>query len=125
MAPRTTATFAKRQKECTRQEKQQAKQQSELQRGQERRETPPGSESDEFGSNTEIASQSELLFDSTKATAEAAPTEGAIPMKKLHVGNLSFDSTEKELRHLFEHHDAVESVKLAADAQRRPRLRRY
>lgn len=75
LAPRTSATFAKRQKERTRQEKQLAKQQRKLQRRQQKRETPAGSESDEFGSNTEIGSQSEPLPDSTMATAEAAPTE--------------------------------------------------
>jgi len=36
-------------------------------------------------------------------------------MKKLYVGNLSFDATEDELRHLFEPHGAVESAKLATD----------
>ena len=36
-------------------------------------------------------------------------------MKKLYVGNLSFDATEEELRHLFEPHGAVESAKLATD----------
>ena len=36
-------------------------------------------------------------------------------MKKLYVGNLSFDATEEELRHLFESHGAVEGAKLATD----------
>jgi RNA recognition motif-containing protein len=36
-------------------------------------------------------------------------------MKKLYVGNLSFDATEEELRHLFEPHGAVESATLATD----------
>lgn len=36
-------------------------------------------------------------------------------MKKLYVGNLSFDATEDELRQLFEPHGAVESAKLATD----------
>jgi len=36
-------------------------------------------------------------------------------MKKLYVGNLSFDATEDELRQLFESHGAVESAKVATD----------
>jgi cold-inducible RNA-binding protein len=36
-------------------------------------------------------------------------------MKKLYVGNLSFDATEEELRHLFEPHGAVESARVVAD----------
>ncbi len=36
-------------------------------------------------------------------------------MKKLYVGNLSFDATEDELRQLFEPHGAVESAKVATD----------
>jgi len=36
-------------------------------------------------------------------------------MKKLYVGNLSFDATEDELRRLFEPHGAVESAQLATD----------
>lgn len=36
-------------------------------------------------------------------------------MKKLYVGNLSFDATEDELRRLFEPHGNVESAKLATD----------
>ncbi|MFP5230076.1 MAG: hypothetical protein ACLGXA_20860 [Acidobacteriota bacterium] len=61
MAPRTSATFAKRQKEQARQEKQQAKQQRRLQRKLEKRESPSGEESGEFGSNAELASPSEPL----------------------------------------------------------------
>jgi hypothetical protein len=75
LAPRTSATFAKRQKERARQEKQQAKMERKLQRKLEKRESPPGSESGEFGSNTEIASHSEPLSDTTMAAAETAPTE--------------------------------------------------
>lgn len=75
MAARTSATFAKRQKERARQEKQQEKQQRKLQRRLEKRESPPGSESGELGSNTETASHSEPLPDTTPAAAEAAPTE--------------------------------------------------
>lgn len=74
MAPRTSTTFAKRQKERARQEKQQAKQQRKLQRRLEKRESPPGSESGEFGSNTEIVSHSEPL-DSTMAATDTAPSE--------------------------------------------------
>ncbi len=36
-------------------------------------------------------------------------------MKKIYVGNLSFDASEDELRRLFEAHGAVESAKLATD----------
>lgn len=36
-------------------------------------------------------------------------------MKKLYVGNLSFDATEDELRRLFEQHGAVQSASLATD----------
>ena len=36
-------------------------------------------------------------------------------MKKLYVGNLSFDATDDELRHLFETHGAVESATVATD----------
>ncbi len=36
-------------------------------------------------------------------------------MKKLYVGNLSFDSTDEELRQLFEPHGTVESAKVATD----------
>jgi hypothetical protein len=72
LAPRSSATFAKRQKERARQEKQQAKQQRKLQRKLEKRESPPGSESGEFGSNPEIASESEPLSDTTMAATETA-----------------------------------------------------
>lgn len=40
-------------------------------------------------------------------------------MKKLYVGNLSFDATEDELRRLFEPHGAVESATLATDRDTR------
>jgi RNA recognition motif-containing protein len=36
-------------------------------------------------------------------------------MKKLYVGNLSFDANESELRQWFEAHGAVESAKIATD----------
>lgn len=36
-------------------------------------------------------------------------------MKKLYVGNLSFDATDDELRQLFEPHGAVESATVATD----------
>jgi len=36
-------------------------------------------------------------------------------MKKLYVGNLSFDATDEELRQLFETHGGVESAKVATD----------
>lgn len=79
MAPRTSATFAKRQKERARQEKQQAKQQRKLERRLEKRESPPGSESGESGSNAEAASGSEPLSDTTTAVTETAPTERDLP----------------------------------------------
>ena len=75
MAQRSSATFAKRQKERARQEKQQEKQQRKLQRKLEKRESPPGSESGEFGSNAEIPSHSEPTSDTTIAAAEAAATQ--------------------------------------------------
>lgn len=75
MAPRTSATFAKRQKERARQEKQQAKMERKLQRKLEKRETPPGSESGDPGSNMDIASHSEPQSDTTMAAAETAATE--------------------------------------------------
>lgn len=36
-------------------------------------------------------------------------------MKKLYVGNLSFEATDSNLRQLFESHGAVESAKVATD----------
>lgn len=36
-------------------------------------------------------------------------------MKKLYVGNLSFEVTDDELRQMFETHGAVESAKIATD----------
>jgi len=36
-------------------------------------------------------------------------------MKKLYVGNLSFDASEDDLRQLFEPHGTVESAKVATD----------
>jgi RNA recognition motif-containing protein len=38
-------------------------------------------------------------------------------LKKLYVGNLSFDSTEDEIRALFEQHGTVESVNLITDRE--------
>lgn len=70
MAPRNTATFAKRQKEQARLEKQQAKQQRKLQRKLEKREAPSGSESGESGSNSEIASSAELPSDDVATGTE-------------------------------------------------------
>ena len=75
MAQRSSATFAKRQKERARQEKQQEKQQRKLQRKMEKRESPPGSESGEFGSKLEVPSHSEPLLDTTIAAAEAAASQ--------------------------------------------------
>lgn len=75
MAQRSSATFAKRQRERARQEKQQEKQQRKLQRKMEKRESPPGSESGEIGANAEVPSHSEPLSDTTMAAPEAAATE--------------------------------------------------
>jgi cold-inducible RNA-binding protein len=36
-------------------------------------------------------------------------------MKKLYVGNLSFEATEADLRQMFEPHGAIESAKVATD----------
>lgn len=36
-------------------------------------------------------------------------------MKKLYVGNLSFDATDSDLRQVFETHGTVESAKIATD----------
>ena len=75
MAPRSNATFAKRQKERARQEKQQDKQQRKLQRRQEKREPPQLSESGEFALNTEDLSNSEPLSDTTMDVTDTVPTE--------------------------------------------------
>ncbi len=75
MAPRTSATFAKRQKERARQEKQQAKQQRKLQRKLEKREAPPDSESGEFGSIMEVAFHAEAPSDNAATSTEAALNE--------------------------------------------------
>ena len=75
MAPRSSATFAKRQKERARQEKQQAKQERKLQRRLEKRETPPDSETGEFGANAEVEYDAETLSDTAMADTETAPTK--------------------------------------------------
>lgn len=75
MAPRSSATYAKRQKERARQEKQQEKQQRKLQRKMEKRESVPGSESGDFGSKTDVPSHSEPLSDTPMAATDTAPTE--------------------------------------------------
>lgn len=36
-------------------------------------------------------------------------------MKKLYIGNLSFDSTDSDLRQIFEPHGAIESATVATD----------
>lgn len=38
-------------------------------------------------------------------------------MKKIYIGNLSFDSTEADIRTLFEQHGAVQSVSLITDRE--------
>lgn len=74
MAPRTSATFAKRQKERARQEKQQAKQERKLQRRLEKRDGAPGP-TGEGESNAADASGIEAISDTTTAAGETAPTE--------------------------------------------------
>lgn len=75
MAARTSATFAKRQKEQARKEKQQAKQQRRLQRKLEKSGSQSVSESGEFDTNTEVASHSEPLSDTTMAAVETSTSE--------------------------------------------------
>lgn len=75
MAPRTSATFAKRQKERARQEKQEVKQQRRLQRKREKLESPQLSESGELDVNIKDPSQSAPLSGTTIADAVTAPTE--------------------------------------------------
>jgi hypothetical protein len=75
LAPRTSATFAKRQKERARQEKQQAKQERKLQRRLEKREGAPGSTIGEGEWNADDASGAEAISDTTTAAGETAPTE--------------------------------------------------
>lgn len=75
MAPRTSATFAKRQKERARQEKQQAKQERKLQRRLEKREGPSVSESGSSDPNAEAESPLEPLGKTPMAPTESNPTE--------------------------------------------------
>lgn len=75
MAPRSNATFAKRQRERARQEKRQDKLERRLRRKQERNESPELLESGEFDLNPEAPSLSEPPSDTTMADASAAPTE--------------------------------------------------
>lgn len=75
MAARTSATFAKRQKERARQERQQAKQQRRFQRKLEKSEAQYRSESAEFGANTEVVPHSEPISVTTMAAVEIAATE--------------------------------------------------
>lgn len=75
MAPRSSATFAKRQKERARQEKQQAKLQRKLQRKTEKQTSQPGSDLD---SMIEFAPPSEPITDNNPAAAETAITEREI-----------------------------------------------
>ena len=72
MAARTTATFAKRQKERARQEKQQEKMQRRLQRQQEKRESPAGVQ---FGiSDATLEDASAFEPGQPTESAETAPT---------------------------------------------------
>ena len=75
MAPRTSATFAKRQKERDRQEKQQIKQERRLQRKQEKLESSQLSESGDGDGSTEAPSGSEPISDAPMADVAIVPTE--------------------------------------------------
>ena len=75
MAPRTSATFAKRQKERARQEKQEIKLQRRLPRKQEKLEVPQLSESGESDPNNEDSSHSATLSGANMADTATAPTE--------------------------------------------------
>jgi RNA recognition motif-containing protein len=48
---------------------------------------------------------------------ESGQIEKAELNKKLYVGNLSFSTTEAELRELFEEHGAIESVNVITDRE--------
>jgi hypothetical protein len=75
LAPRTSATFAKRQKERARQEKQQVKQERRLQRKQEKLESPRLFESGEFDGSSEAPFDSAPLTDTTMVDSATAPAE--------------------------------------------------
>jgi hypothetical protein len=75
---RTTATFAKRQKERARQEKQQAKMQRRLQRKLEKRDPLPASESGDSDATAELAPHSETLSGLKFAASEAPISEKEI-----------------------------------------------
>lgn len=78
MASRSRATFAKRQKESARQEKQQLKHQRKLNRKLEKRESPQVEESDAFASLPDFAPQSGELSGITITPAGTAPIEREI-----------------------------------------------
>jgi hypothetical protein len=75
---RTSATFAKRQKEQARREKQQAKFQRKQQRKLEKRDPLPDSESGSPGSTTDTDSSFEPLSATNLAAAGTATTEKEI-----------------------------------------------
>lgn len=75
MAPRTSATFAKRQKDRARQEKQEIKQQRRLQRKQEKLNALQLSKSGEPDPNNEDPSHSATLSGTCMADTATAPTE--------------------------------------------------
>ena len=75
MAARTTATFAKRQKERARQEKQQEKMQRRLQRQQEKRESPSGVQFGTSDATLEDGSAWEPGLTTDSAETETTATE--------------------------------------------------
>ncbi|MFZ0273885.1 MAG: hypothetical protein WB524_14655 [Acidobacteriaceae bacterium] len=78
MAARTSATFAKRQKERARQEKQQAKLQRKLERRNQKSEPDAGPEADSFGAETEVPQPSEAFSTEGTVAPEAAITQKEI-----------------------------------------------
>jgi hypothetical protein len=78
LAARTSATFAKRQKERARQEKQQAKMQRKLERRNQKAEPDAGPDGGAFGAETEMPPQSEALSTDGTAAPEAAITQKEI-----------------------------------------------
>ncbi len=60
---------------------------------------------------------SESRARSAPDSLESGQIEKAELNKKLYVGNLSFSTTEAELRELFEEHGAIESVNVITDRE--------
>jgi RNA recognition motif-containing protein len=62
-----------------------------------------------------VPGQAGLEADARAAFARCEARRGNKLSKKLYVGNLSFSTTEDELRAVFERHGGVESVKVIMD----------